>query len=141
MPPFGSWFRPPRHVLTLFLGVTGALSVAMAWLAWQLMAGDQAVAAQRAQGRLDNAAETAVATLRHGLDDIAARLDTLSTRPIGEAPADLSAQAPGLENDAVLILIGDRTVDVWPDNRLVYLPACRASAPGGRGDDRRVCRW
>jgi len=25
----GRWFRPPRYVLTLFLGVTGALSLTM----------------------------------------------------------------------------------------------------------------
>jgi hypothetical protein len=45
-------------VLTLFLGVTGMLSLAMGWLAWQLIAQDRALAAQRAQERLENAAET-----------------------------------------------------------------------------------
>jgi hypothetical protein len=34
----GRWFRPPRHVLTLSLGVTGALSPTMGWLVWLLIA-------------------------------------------------------------------------------------------------------
>jgi len=34
----GHWLRPPRHVVTLFLGVTGSLLLAMGWLAWQLIA-------------------------------------------------------------------------------------------------------
>ena len=34
----GRWFRPPRHVLTLSLGVTGALSLTIGWLVWLLIA-------------------------------------------------------------------------------------------------------
>ncbi len=43
----GRWFRAPRLVLTLFLGVTGSLSLAMGWLAWQLVAQDRAESAVR----------------------------------------------------------------------------------------------
>jgi signal transduction histidine kinase len=118
----GRWFRPPRHVLTLFLGVTGMLSLAMGWLAWQLIAQDRALAAQRAQERLDNAAETAVAVLRHGVDEITQRLDTLSKLPPGLAPAEFTAQASAVGDDAALILTGDRRFDVWPAGRLVYYP-------------------
>jgi signal transduction histidine kinase len=109
-------------VLTLFLGVTGSLSLAMGWLAWQLIAGDRAVAAQRTQERLDNAAETAVAALRNGLQDIAQRLDALSKLPPGAAPAEFAEQASSLGDEAALILIGDQNIDVWPAGRLVYYP-------------------
>jgi signal transduction histidine kinase len=116
------WFRPPRHVLTLFLGVTGTLSLAMAWLAWQWLAHDRALAAQRTQERLDNAAETAVTVLRRGVDEITQRLDTLSRVPPGTTPADFIVQLPLVGDDAALIVTGDRRFEVWPAGRLVYYP-------------------
>jgi signal transduction histidine kinase len=118
----GRWFRPPRHVLTLFLGVTGVLSLTMGWLAWQLIAQDRALAAQRTHERLDNAAETAVTVLRHGLEDIAQRLDALSKLSPGAAPAEFAEQASMLGDETALILAGGRTLDVWPAGRLVYYP-------------------
>ena len=127
----GRWFRPPRHVLTLFLGVTGSLSLAMGWLAWQLIAQDRALAAQRTQERLDNAAEAAVTAIRYGLDGLAQRLDALSTLPPGEVPAGFAEQVSRLGDDVALILARDRTFDVWPAGRLVYYPptALRRGAP------------
>ncbi len=109
-------------MLTLFLGVTGALSLAMAWLAWQWLAHDRALAAQRTQERLDNAAETAVTVLRHGVDEIARQLDALSRVPAGATPADFIVQVPLVGDDAVLIVTGDRRFEVWPGGRLVYYP-------------------
>ena len=128
----GRWFRPPRHVLTLFLGVTGSLSLAMGWLAWQLIAQDRALAAQRTQERLDNAAETAVASVRHGLDDMSQRLDALSKSSSGVDPAESAKQASLLGDDAALILASDQAFDAWPGGRLVYypLPALQRHAPG-----------
>jgi len=132
----GHWLRPPRHVVTLFLGVTGSLLLAMGGLAWQLIAQDRALAAQRTQERLDNAAETAVAVLRHGLEDLAQQLDALSKLPPGEAPAEFAEQASMLGEDAALILTGDRTLDAWPAGRLVYYPlsALQQDAPGSTGE-------
>jgi hypothetical protein len=37
VPSLASWIRPPRLVLTLFLGVTALLVAAMGWLAWQVV--------------------------------------------------------------------------------------------------------
>ena len=119
---FGHWLRPPRHVLTLFLGVTGSLLLAMGWLAWQLMAQDRALAAQRAQERLDNAADAAIASLRHGLEDISQQLDALSTLPPATAPAEFANQASTLGDDAALIWAGNRTFDAWPAGLLAYYP-------------------
>jgi len=132
----GHWLRPPRQVVTLFLGVTGSLLLAMGWLAWQLIAQDRALAAQRTQERLDNAAETAVAGLRHGLDDLAQRLDVLSKLPPGEAPAEFAEQASRLGEDAALVLADDRSFDAWPAGCLVYYPlsALQRNAPGSTGE-------
>ena len=127
----GRWFRPPRHVLALFLGVTGLLSLAMGWLAWQLIAQDRALAAQRTQERLDIAAEAAVTVIRYGLDGLAQRLDALSRLPPDEVPAGFAEQASWLGDDVALISARDRTFDVWPAGRLVYYPptALRRGAP------------
>ena len=127
----GHWLRPPRHVLTLFLGVTGCLSLAMGWLAWQLIAQDRALAAQRTQERLDNAADTAVAAVRLGLEDLAQRLDAIAKLPPGAALAQFAEQAAVFGDDAALIVAGDRTFDAWPAGRLVFypLPALQRSAP------------
>ena len=110
-------------MLTLFLGVTGVLSLAMGWLAWQFVAQDRALAAQRAQERLDNAAETAVSVLRHGIDEITQRLDALSKLPPNLAPATFAAQTSAVGDDAALVLTAERSIDVWPAGRLVYYPA------------------
>ncbi len=118
----GSWLRPPRHVLTLFLGVTGSLSLAMGWLAWQLVTQDRALAAQRTQERLDNASDIAVASVRHGLDDLAQRLEAFFRLAAARAEAQIAEQASMLGDDAVLILAGDRTFDAWPAGRLTFYP-------------------
>jgi hypothetical protein len=118
----GRWFRPPRHVLTLFLGVTGSLSLAMGWLGWQLVAPDRALASQRRQERLDNAGETAVASLRKGLEDLAQRLELLSKLPAAAAPAAFAGQASTLGGGAALILADDRAFDAWPAGILLYYP-------------------
>jgi signal transduction histidine kinase len=125
----GRWFRPPRHVLALFLGVTGALSLAMGWLAWQLIAQDRTVASQRRQERLENAGETAVASLRKGLEDLAQRLELLSRLPAAAGPPGFARQASMLGGDAALILADDRAFDAWPADILLYYP----DAALGRG--------
>ena len=131
MTALGRWFRPPRHVLALFLGVTACLSLAMGWLAWQLIAQDRALAARRTQERLDNAADAAVAGLRRDLDDLAQRLDTLSKLDPAATSAEAARQAALLGDDVVLILADDRTFDAWPAGRLSYYPhsAPRRIAP------------
>jgi len=122
MPSLGHWLRPPRHVLTLFLGVMGSLLLALGWLAWQLVFQEQALAAQRTQERLDHAAETAVATLRHGLDDVLQQLGSLSRLPPDAAPAGFAGQAATLGEDAALVSAGGRAFDAWPAGRLLYYP-------------------
>ena len=137
----GRWFRAPRHVLTLFLGVTGSLSLAMGGLAWQLIAQDRALAARRTQERLDNAADAAVAAVRHAVDDLALPLESLAALASGATEARVARLAAAFDDDAVVVLATERGVDAFPPGRLVFYPAAalqreraattgRAFAPG-----------
>jgi signal transduction histidine kinase len=118
----GRWLRSPRHVLVLFLGVTGSLSLAMGWLAWQLVAQDRALASQRRQERLDSAADAGVAALRSGLEGISQRLGSLSKPSPLSLPDATAEMTPALEPDAVVVLAGNGSFDVWPVAGLVYFP-------------------
>jgi hypothetical protein len=31
------WFRPPRHLLAMFFGITVISAAALGWLSWQLV--------------------------------------------------------------------------------------------------------
>ena len=46
---FRQWFRPPRHVLTIFLSVAVVSAGALGWLAWLLVEQDRALEVQRRQ--------------------------------------------------------------------------------------------
>jgi signal transduction histidine kinase len=77
------WFRPPRHVLTIFLGVAVVCGVALGWLGWLLLEQDNAVESQRRRERLDQSADIAIAEMQRALSDLEAQL----TRPgIATAP-------------------------------------------------------
>ncbi|MBK5293773.1 MAG: hypothetical protein JJE04_19100, partial [Acidobacteriia bacterium] len=47
------WFRPPRHVLTIFLAVALVSGTALATLAWLLVRQDKALELQRRQERMN----------------------------------------------------------------------------------------
>ena len=54
---FRDWFRPPRHVLTIFLSVAVVSAGALGWLSWLLVEQDRALEVQRRQARLEQAAD------------------------------------------------------------------------------------
>ena len=45
---FREWFRPPRHILTIFLSVAIVSAAALGWLSWLLVEQDRALDVQRA---------------------------------------------------------------------------------------------
>ena len=51
---FREWFRPPRHVLTIFLSVAVVSAVSLGWLTWLLVQQDRALDVQRRQARLEH---------------------------------------------------------------------------------------
>ena len=83
------WFRPPRHLLALFLAVTIIPATALAWLSWRLLEQDRALASQRVQEQLEHAADLVAADFERGLADIQERLPTLATSPPAEVLSNL----------------------------------------------------
>jgi cytochrome c peroxidase len=58
------WVRPPRHVLTIFVGIMLVFGAALGWLGWQLLEQDRSLERQRVQERLEQAADRIVAELQ-----------------------------------------------------------------------------
>ena len=50
---FREWFRPPHHVLTIFLSVAVVSAGSLGWLTWLLVQQDRALDVQRRQARLE----------------------------------------------------------------------------------------
>ena len=116
---FREWFHPPRHVLTIFLGVAVVSAGALGWLSWLLVAQDKALDVQRRQERLEQAADRATAVMQGALADLELRLTASSART-SETP-------PG-----VVIVIADPTgIMVHPDSGLLYSPS-RSGRPTHR---------
>ena len=72
--PCGEWFRPPRHLLALFLAVTVVPASALAWLSWRLLEQDRALENQRIQERLEHAADLIAAALERRLSEAVAEV-------------------------------------------------------------------
>ena len=110
---FREWFRPPRHVLTIFVSVAVVSAGALGWLSWLLVAQDRALEVQRRQARLEQAADRATAVMQGALADLELQVTSSSART-SEPPR------------GVLIVIGGPTgvIDVVrPDGGLLYYPA------------------
>jgi signal transduction histidine kinase len=65
-----NWFRPPRHVLAIFVAVAVVSAAALSWLVWLLLTQEKAVEMQRRQDRIDQAAERAAAVMQAALADL-----------------------------------------------------------------------
>ena len=112
MPPI-HWFRPPRHVLTLYLAgaITGV--VCLAWLAGRLLDQEQAVESQRAREQLEVAADRAVAVFQRSLSE----LERQAFSADGSLPPDTVA------------VIADRvSLLSRPPGRLVFVPVVPPSS-------------
>ena len=104
---FRDWFRPPRHVLAIFLAVAVVSAGALGYLAWLLL---QAVRIQRQQERLEQAADRAGAIMQGALADLELQLGSHPTR---------TATPPA----GVLILsAGPDGIKLRPPGALIYYP-------------------
>ena len=107
---FRQWFRPPRHVLTIFLTVAVASAGALGWLTWLLVEQDRALDVQRRQERLEQAADRASALMQGALVDLELQLNAYPART-SDPPA------------GVVVFITDPTgIVVHPDGGLLYYP-------------------
>ncbi len=117
-----NWFRPPHHVLAIFLAVAVVSAGALAWLMWLLVQQDTVVEMQRRQEHLEQAADHAAAVMQGALSDIesqfGARLDRPSNSPAG----------------VLLFHAGPDGIVVRPEDRLLYYPepSQRIEAPATR---------
>lgn len=117
-----AWFRPPRHLIVLFVGITTVSAGALGWLGWQLVQQDRALAKQRASERLENAVGPAVATLQQRLTEIDAALTDLAAAPEGELASRARNYGQQLGADSVLLVFSSGGIDAEPPNRLLYHP-------------------
>jgi len=65
-----NWFRPPRHVLVIFIAVALVSAAALAWLMWLLLEQDKTVEMQRSRERLEQFADRAAAVMQSKLADL-----------------------------------------------------------------------
>jgi signal transduction histidine kinase len=111
MPP-SEWLKPPRSLLFILFLVTLVSVSALAWFGWRVLYQERVLDTQRAQERLEQAADRITATARGVLAETGERLGTWTTLP----PAD------GKPDDGlVLIFSGDR-LSALPAGRLLYRP-------------------
>ncbi|MBI4902763.1 MAG: HAMP domain-containing histidine kinase [Acidobacteria bacterium] len=99
------WFRPPRHVLTIFLSVALLSGGALGWLGWLLLEQDNAVESQRRREQLDEGADRAVAVMQRELARLAARL---------------GAQGVGIVDDVSVVSLSAKGIAAQPP--LLYYP-------------------
>jgi signal transduction histidine kinase len=116
------WFRPPRYLLTLFLGIMLVLAATLGWLGWRLLEQDRALENQRTQERLDNAADLIGASLLRKLSEGEGQLTGL----LGLSDPELGARASGVTGQAggsaLIIVFRSQAVDAYPRTSLVYYP-------------------
>ncbi len=115
-------FRPPRHLLMLFLVTTLVLALALGWLSWRLLQQDRALESQRIQERLQQVAEIVVAALLRNLSEVEEQLTTLSALTDTQLANAASQSAKGLADGALIVVFHPLVADVYPGNRLLYYP-------------------
>ncbi|MDP2999695.1 MAG: hypothetical protein Q8N47_19565, partial [Bryobacterales bacterium] len=66
--------RPGSHLLVMFFATTFVLVTALAWMGWQLVRQDRALARQRLEERRENAADLAVGALQRHFSQLEGHL-------------------------------------------------------------------
>ena len=116
------WFRPPRHLLVMFCGITFVSAATLGWLGWQLVRQDRALASQRSQERRENAADLAVASLEQQLSEVEEQLTALADLPANDLRERALAYSQRLGGDAALLIFHADRIDAYPPAALVYYP-------------------
>jgi signal transduction histidine kinase len=117
------WFRSPRHPLSLFLGITLVLAVALAWLSNRLFEQDRQLERQQIQQRLDHAADLIGARLFRELSNRQEQLAGLLALSDSRLAAQAQAQADALGPNAAIVALSQRGFECFPEGRLPYYPA------------------
>lgn len=120
------WFRPPRHLLVLFLGTTLAFLAGLGWLGWRYLEQDRDLEVQSVRKRLEEATNAVAAEIRRNLGTIEARLDHFSALPSGEVAEAVGAYAANLGGNALIAVFDTDVVTAFPRRRLLYYPVLPA---------------
>ncbi len=105
------WFRPPRHLLVIFLAVIVISATVLGSLSWRLLEQDRALENQRIQERLEHAADLIAGTLLRRLTDLEEQLPAFAISP----PSDFA-------NGGVIVIFQPEHIQVHPRGRLLYHP-------------------
>ncbi len=116
------WFRPPRHLLLMFLSISLGPAAALGWLSWRLLEQDRALEAERIQERIENAADTASAYLRQGQADVEGKLERLARLPQADLSAAAAMEADGFGDAVLLVAFRQEEVLAFPGGQLLYYP-------------------
>lgn len=112
MRPPSEWLKPPRSLLLILFLVTLVSVSALAWFGWRMLYQEQVVDAQRAQERLEQAADRITATAKGVLAETAERVATWPTSP----PSDAKP------NDGLVLILGGNSLSAEPADHLLYRP-------------------
>jgi signal transduction histidine kinase/predicted negative regulator of RcsB-dependent stress response len=124
----GDWLRPPRHLVILFLGIALVLVCTLAWLGWRLFDQDRALEEQRVQVRLEHAADVVAGAFTRRFRAVDDRLAELVDLPAAELASAAGQFADSFSQHAVLLIVTDDALRVYPDRRLLYHPIVPLSA-------------
>ena len=117
-----TWFRPPRHLVVLFLGITLVLMGTLGWLGVSLFQQDRALERQRVQDRLERAADVVATELLGELSSVENQLTRLSTLSVSVLPTAAAEYAEQISEDAVLVVLESEGLKVYPSGRLLFYP-------------------
>ncbi len=135
------WLEPGYRLLVMFFATTLALVTALAWMSWELVRQEGALAGQRMQERRESAADLAVASLQKSLSQLEAQLTRLSTLAAPALREQANGFAAGLPQDSALLVFSANDLEAFPARRLLFyphVPVATAPPPGGISGDARV---
>ena len=112
---FGNWFRSPRHLLAMFLGIAVVSAAALGLVGWQLILQDRRDVREREAVR----AET---VLQKHFSEVEEELSTLLDTPDAKFSKVAAEYAGQLSGHAVLLVFHKASMEALPAGRLLYYP-------------------
>jgi signal transduction histidine kinase len=100
------WFRAPRQLMVLFLGIVLALAGAQAWLSWRILEQDRDLENRRVQERLAQGEELIRTALLRRLSEAEEQLSGLLAGSAAVAPGD-GALVVVFRAEGVALHLGD----------------------------------
>lgn len=106
-----AWFRPPRHLVVMFVLVTLVPSVLLMASGWRLLQQEREIDRQQAHARREQAVDLVASALEQGLAATEERLRS----------AD-HLEAVAATPDSVVVVFDRGQLREWPGRRLLYVP-------------------